>query len=87
MNSGLLLQVRSLAGLQSPMSSGSPHSCDSNPIGQHSTSSPDHHSDRHRHLNETNNNNTNINSNNNNNNNNNGSSIEHNRSISPNVKF
>ncbi|XP_031626471.1 visual system homeobox 2-like isoform X2 [Contarinia nasturtii] len=38
LNSGLLLQVRSLAGLQNPLSHSPPHSCDSNANTLHSTS-------------------------------------------------
>lgn len=40
LNSGLLLQVRSLAGLQNPLNHSPPHSCDSNANTLHGTSGP-----------------------------------------------
>lgn len=40
LNSGLLLQVRSLAGLQNPLSHSPPHSCDSNANTLHGSAGP-----------------------------------------------
>lgn len=40
LNSGLLLQVRSLAGLQNPLSYSPPHSCDSNANTLHGSAGP-----------------------------------------------